>query len=387
MVDASRLDAGALIAEAETTAGLGDWGEPDDYWRTALEVLVDSLNAEAALNDTGRMIFGARLGLALQRRLEVVDWLARFPEVTDEPIDAPVIITGLPRTGTTALSNLLACDPATRSLRIWESAEPVPPPEKSSETTDPRIAACQAGLDIFDQMVPAMKTMHHDTATDTAEAIDLLGMSFRTHHFAGMANVPTYDRWWLDCDMTPAYRFHRGVLQLLQSRCPPTRWHLKNPPDLFCLDAVIAAYPDARFIWTHRDPAAVLPSVASLIATVTGAATDTVDPMAVGNHQLDLWATGVERGMRWRAAHPDRFVDLHMADLVADPIEATRRLYDDLGWEFTAEAGAAMTARTRDNPPGRHGEHRPVAGDYGLEPGRVRERFADYIAEFIGEDQ
>ena len=195
----------------------------------------------------------------------------------------------------------------------------VRPPETATERDDPRIAATQTGLDMFEQMAPAMKTMHHDTATDTAEAIDLLGMSFRTHHFAGMADVARYDRWWLGCDMVPAYRFHREVLQLLQWRCPPRRWHLKNPPDLFCLDAVAASYPDVRFIWTHRSPAEVLPSVASLIATVQSMATDTVDTRRIGAHQLDLWATAVERGLAWRLTQPDLFVDVYMRDLVADP--------------------------------------------------------------------
>jgi sulfotransferase family protein len=380
------LDVADLVAGAETTTGLSDWGDPGSDWREGLEVLIDSLESEARLSDTGRLVFESRLGHSLEQRLSVIDWRTRFPEVVDEAIDAPVIITGLPRTGTTALSNLLAQDPATRSLRVWESGAPTPPPETATEHNDPRIAATQAGLDMFEQMVPAMKTMHHDTATDTAEAIDLLGMSFRTHHFAGMADVPAYDRWWLGCDMEPAYRFHRDVLQLLQWRCPPHRWHLKNPPDLFCLDAVAAVYPDVRFIWTHRDPAAVLPSVASLIATVQTMSTDTVDAMGIGSHQLDLWATAVERGMAWRATSPEPFVDVFMRDLVADPIAAVARLYADLGWEFTTEAETAMTTWIRDHPPGQHGEHSPVAADFGLDPARIGERFEQYRAAFDVEE-
>jgi len=382
MMAAHKLDAATMVAEAEADAGTDDWGEPSGYWREGLEVLVDALESEARLSETGRMAMGVRLGQYLRNRLAVVDWRAGHGDELDVAIEGPLIITGLPRTGTTALSNLLAADPATRSLRVWESGSPVPPPEAATQHDDDRIAATQAGLDIFEQMVPAMKAMHHDTATSTAESIDLLGMSFHTHHFAGMADVPSYDQWWLECDMVPAYRFHREVLEMLGSRCPPGRWHLKNPPDLFCLEAVAAVYPEARFVWTHRHPADVLASVASLVATVQTLVTDDVDAHGVGAHQLDLWATAVERGMRWRADHPDRFVDVAMVDIVSRPVEAVAGIYEAAGWELTADAEQAMATWVEANAPGRHGEHRPDPAEFGLDRARITERFVEYVDRF-----
>ncbi len=382
MVAAQKLDAATMVAEAETDAGTDDWGEPSGYWREGLDVLVDALESEARLSETGRMAMGVRLGQYLRNRLAVVDWRAGHGDELDVAIEGPLIITGLPRTGTTALSNLLAADPATRSLRVWESGSPVPPPEAATQHDDDRIAATQAGLDIFEQMVPAMKAMHHDTATSTAESIDLLGMSFHTHHFAGMADVASYDQWWLECDMVPAYRFHREVLEMLGSRCPPRRWHLKNPPDLFCLEAVAAVYPEARFVWTHRHPADVLASVASLVATVQTLVTDDVDAHGVGAHQLDLWATAVERGMGWRADHPDRFVDVAMVDIVSRPVEAVAGIYDAAGWELTADAEQAMATWAEANALGRHGEHRPDPAEFGLDPARITERFVEYVDRF-----
>jgi len=375
------IDGAELIEAARATSGLDDFGDP--FWREGYDRLVASLRGEAKLNAIGLQAFTLRLRGYLEQRLHVVDWRKRHPEIGAEPVVAPLIITGLPRTGTTALSNLLAQDPATRSLRVWESGTPTPPPERATYESDPRIAAAQRGIDLMGQIVPELKTMHDDTATSTAEAIDLLGMSFRTHHFGGMARVPSYDRWLLDCDMRGAYAFHRETLQLLQWRCPPLRWHLKNPPDVFCLEAVCDAYPDAIFVWTHRDPAAVLPSVCSLIATVRGMTSDTVDCIALGAEMLEAWQLGIARALAFRAAHPDvRFVDVYMRDLVADPLATAAALYQRVGWHFDAAAEAALAAWIGANPPARHGEHRPDPSRYGLEAAEVRSRFASYIERF-----
>jgi hypothetical protein len=374
------LDADALVADATATTGLEDFGPP--VWREGLDVLVDALHRDAGLNAVGEATFTHRLGGYLQRRLEVVDWWATHPDLAGEVIHRPLVICGLPRTGTTALSNLLAADPDTRSLRVWESAAPVPPPRAATERDDPRIAATQAGIDLMHRYVPEMRLLHDDTATSTAEGIDLLGMSFRTTHFNGMAVIPSYDAWWLDCDMRPAFAFHRQVLQLLQSECPPSRWHLKNPGDVFCLGALRAVYPDAVLVWTHRDPARVLPSVSNLIATITRMNTDGLDLCRLGDHLLELWATGIDRAMAYRDANPEGFIDVHMRDLVADPLGTAARVYDDAGWAWTDRSEAGLAAYWRDHPPGRHGRHEPDPAEYGLAPERVRERFAAYIERF-----
>jgi len=374
-----------LVERAVEATGCDDFGA--DGWQEGLDVLLDALAGEARLNQLGELAFTERIGNALRSRLEVVAWRRDHPEVADEVVEGPVVITGLPRTGTTALSNLLAEDPGTRSLRVWESASPIPPPDAATYASDPRIAATQVGLDLFHEMVPEMRVMHDDDATSTAEAIDLLAMSFATNHFGGMAMIPSYDGWWLATDMTAPYRLHHQVLQILQSRCPPTRWHLKNPPDLFCLDAVVAAYPGARFLWTHRDPVTVVLSMCDLIAVVTGAATDELDPVWLGGHLVDLWAEGAQRGLAARARlGEDRFVDVHVGDLVRDPVATVAAAYEGIGWPFTADAESAVAAWWAANPPGRHGTHEPDPARYGLDPAGVRERFAGYLARFGSPD-
>jgi len=375
------IDGQAVIDEVRRDTGLDDFGAPT--WTEGFDRLVAALNAEANLNAIGHHAFALRLRAYLTERLRIVDWRRRHPEMAAEPIDAPVIITGLPRTGTTALSNLLAQDPDTRSLRVWESAAPTPPPEADTYATDPRIEEAQRGIDLMGEMLPELRRMHDDTALSTAEAIDLLGMSFRTHHFGGMARIPSYDAWVVDCDMRSAYRFHRDVLQLLQWRCPPRRWHLKNPPDVFCLEAVADAYPDAVFIWTHRNPVRVLPSVCSLIATVRSMTSDEVDRLGLGAEMLALWSEGIARARAFRRRNPGvRFVDVYMDDLVADPMATIDALYDALGWQATAAGRAAIETWSRENPPGRHGAHRPGPSEFGLRTEAVRQRFADYITDF-----
>ena len=169
--------------------------------------------------------------------------------------------------------------------------------------------------------------MYDATETSPTENIDLLGQHFCTQHFEGMAHVPSYIRWWLGCDMVPAYRHHERVLKLLQWRCPPTRWHLKSPPDLCCLDAFVAVYPDARIVWTHRDPAKVLASVCKLISIVSGFQTDDVDPHELGREQLALWSEGVrrERSRSESGVGEARFADVFMHDLVARSDRHRRR--------------------------------------------------------------
>jgi hypothetical protein len=373
------LNAQDLVDGAITATGLDDFGAGS--WREGLERLVEALNGEARLNDLGHAAFTERIGGSLRGRLQVVDWRSSHPEVADEVVGGPVIIVGLPRTGTTALSNLLAQDPDTRSLRVWESASPIPPPQPTGE--DERIALVQAGLDMFHELVPAVRPLHDDTATSTAEGIDLLGMSFAAYHVDGMARVPSYVDWLLDQPLTEAYAFHHDVLQVLQSRCPPTRWHLKNPGDLFWLDTIVATYPDVRFVWTHRDPAAVLPSVCDLVAIVTGMCTDELDPLALGREQVDFYARAVERGLALRdQLGEERFVDLQVADLVADPVAAVGALYEGVGWTFTDAAERGIAGWWADNPPAKHGEHHPDPARYGLVADEVRERFGPYLDRF-----
>lgn len=367
--------AGELVARAVQKTGLDDFGGDD--WREGLERLVDSLANEAELTELGEKVTTFRVRRLLESRLRVEDTYKRHPSIDDERIEAPLFIVGLPRTGSTALSNLIARDPEIRSLRLWESLDPVPPPETATEHTDPRIAATQAGLDAMDAVYPRMKALYPQTATGPTECQDLLGMAFRTTHFDGMARVPSYLDWTLEADMTPAYEYHRRVLKLLQWRCPPKRWHLKTPVHLLTLDALSAVYPDARFIWTHRDPAEVIGSVCSLISYLRAMVSDRSDPREIASRQLDLWTEALRRGLAFRArAGEERFADVHQRDLVRDGVGTVRAAYSELGKTLSDAAAEAMRRRLAEHPRGEHGTHEYDLAEFGLDRKTVRERFA-----------
>jgi hypothetical protein len=295
-------------------------------------------------------------------------------------IDGPVFVIGLPRTGTTALSQLVAADPQFRSLRMWESQAPVPPPESATQHSDPRIAQAQAGLDMLNDMFPLMKSLYNSEPTAPTECQDLMGMSFRTFHFDGAVRVPTYLAWLMDCDMRQTYTYHRRVLKVLQWHCPPTLWHLKTPVHMFALDALVDAYPNAKFLWSHRDPAKVMGSVCSLIRYVRSWSSDRDDPEELGAEQLDSWAEATRRAMDFRRRVGDeRFADVSFGDLQTDPVGTLTTCYASLGLVFTEEAEAAVEKWARGHAPGSRGAHDYDLADFGLTPGGVRDRFADYL--------
>ncbi|MGD1171326.1 sulfotransferase family protein [Mycobacterium seoulense] len=376
MFDADQLEDGACAA-----TGLEDFGSP--YYREGLERIVDALNTEADLNDMGRVIQHATISNALIQRLKIEDTYRRHPEINDQVVGGPVFVIGLPRTGTTALSQLVAADPQFRSLRMWESQAPTPPPEAATQHTDPRIAQAEAGLKMLDEMFPLMKTLYNSEPTAPTECQDLMGMSFRTFHFDGAVRAPRYLAWLMDCDMRETYTFHRRVLQLLQWHCPPVLWHLKTPVHMFALDALVEAYPNAKFLWSHRDPAKVMGSVCSLIQYVRSWSSDRKDPQELGAEQVESWVEAVRRAMDFRArmGH-ERFADVSFADLQTDPVHTLQTSYERLGLRFTQATSDSVERWARAHEPGSRGAHDYDLADYGLTPEGVRERFADYLAAY-----
>jgi hypothetical protein len=375
------LDPEDLIAAARGQTGLSDFG--GESFREGLGVLTHSLTREARLHSTGESMARHHLLRLLSGRLGIEDWHRRHPEIAEQPVEPPLIVIGLPRTGTTALARLLAQDPDTRALRTWESSSPIPPPDATTQHSDPRIAATQAGIDAMREQSPGYRAMYDADATDPSECQDLLGMEFRAQHFSGSYWVPSFGAWQKDCDMRPGYAYHRRVLQLLQWRCGPRRWLLKTPTHMLSLDALAEVYPDARFIMTHRDPAKVLASVCSLMGFIISGTTDHLDRGALARSTFELWAEALERTLRFRArAGEARFADLHFHDQVADPVGAVERAYARLGLPFTAAARARMQAWAGAHRRGQHGEHRYALSDWGLDPDAVRERYAFYLKHF-----
>lgn len=366
---------------ARAATGLDDFGSA--YYREGLERTVDALNTEAELNELGRVMQHATISNALIQRLKIVQTYKQHPEIADEEVMGPVVVLGLPRTGTTALSQLISADPQFRSLRTWESQAPTPPPEAATAHSDPRIAQCADGIAMIEQMFPDFRAMSNSEPEAATECQDLMGMSFRTFHFDGVVRVPGYVEWLLQSDMRETYVFHRDVLKLLQWHCKPNLWHLRTPVHMFALDAFVEAYPDAKFLWSHRDPAKVLGSVCSLIAYIRSWSSDRRDPAELGAEQLAWWAEGMRRAMEFRRKFgDDRFVDVSFAALQTDPISTVADSYERLGLRFTDSARAKVQEWAAGHQPGQRGSHTYDLADYGLTPEHVREAFSDYLAAY-----
>ena len=375
------LDPDTLVAAARDQTGLHDFG--GDEFREGLALLAKSIALQSRLSPEGLEAARQQLVRLLATRLQIEDLFREHPEIDDQDVPAPVFMVGLPRTGTTALAALLERDPERRSLLTWESSAPLPPPESATRDTDPRISATQAGIDARHAAVPQLRAMYDASATASTECHDLLGMTFRAQHFFGQFWVPDYVAWLRDCDMVPAYRYHRRVLKLLQWRCGPNRWHLHSPVHMLSLPDLLAVYPDALFLMTHRDPVPVLGSVCSLIGTLLGLAGVGPDPTELGRAQLETWVVAVQRALRFRETIGEaRFADVYFHELNADPVTAVASAYEKLGLPFTDAARHAMASFTAANPRGRHGEHRYALEDYGLDAAAVRGAFAFYIDRF-----
>ena len=370
-----------LVETAVIRTGSDDFG--GETWREGLDVLVDSITRESALNELGESVMTDQIMSLLVNRLEVEQWYARYPEIEEQEIVAPLFGLGLPRTGSTALSFLLASDTARRSLRTWEAGNPCPPPETATEHTDPRIAATQVNIDITNEMFPGFEGMLPTAATGPQECILLMALDFRSQLFEGMARLPSYSSWLLACDMEPAYRYHRRVLQLLQWRCPPERWWLKTPAHMHSIDALNRVYPDARFVMTHRDVGKVLPSVCAVFEALSNILTTNPDPLAIGAHNSQLWRYSLQRLIAFRdSGNEDRFFDVSFGEVQRDPLTAVAKLYAELGDELSVDARQHMQEFWAESSKERSGPHRYKAETYGLDPATIREQFAFYYDRF-----
>jgi hypothetical protein len=376
-----RIDSQSLIEGAIRKAGHADFG--GDTWREGFDRLVGALNDTAELTQAGAGMMGYRLGMLLSNRLAIEKTYREHPEIEDEVVQGPVFVIGLPRTGTTALSQLVAADPQVRSLRTWESMAPVPPPQSATQYSDARIAQAQAGLDYMYATYPKWASLHHETAETPTECQDLLGMEFKAEHFDGMAYIPAYSEWVVNCDMTSAYAWHHRVLNLLQWQCPPTLWHLKTPVHMLSLDALVAEYPTAKFLWSHRDPGKVLGSVCSLIAYCRTWVSDRDETATIGAEQLAIWAEAVRRAMEFRdRVGESRFADLPFADIQSNPVAALQRAYARLDVPFDERSQTAVAQWADSHKPGLHGTHASRLEDFGLTLEQVYAAFSAYTKRF-----
>lgn len=375
------LDEAALRDEAVRRSGLCDWGE-DDSWRPGLSRLIEAFaDVPQPVRARGKRIVGE----LLSKRLELEEDASRHPGILGEKIERPVFVIGLPRTGTTLLHGLLAEDPAARSPLEWEVAFPSPPPAAETFTTDPRIARVQARYDALLAAMPELRSMHPFGATLPAECNTISMLHFASPQFWATLDVPRYTEWLVTTRIPGVYGSHRRLLQQLQWKGPKGRWTLKSPAHLFDLEGLLAAYPDACLIQTHRDPARVMASAASLVWTLRTPLFGVTDRAAVGASNVRLWGAAIDRGLasRENPAVNAAVFDVTFAELNGDPIGALKRIYQRFRLPFTSEfekrAQAYLERNARERQARRHSYS---AEDFGLDAGRLEKRFAAYRERF-----
>jgi hypothetical protein len=375
------LDEASLLAAAERTAGLADFGA--ESFRPGLRELLRCLESEAQLTTLGRAMARGHVLGALATRLRLVDWRKRHAEVAAQEIRAPLFVLGMPRTGTTLLHGLLAQDPAARAPLTWEVAEPSPAPERARYQDDPRIAAARSRERDIERIAPGFSAIHPSGALLPQECVSLTAPEFLSMQWEATYAVPSYQAWCERQDHAAAYRWHRGFLQHLQSRNPGGRWVLKTPAHLLTLGALFAEYPDACVVQTHRAPSQVVASLASLECTLRGASADGLDPHAQGEEAAALIERMLRAGISARSAHPERegrFFDLAYPDLVADPIGSAKRIYRHFALELSSEAEARMQRFLAENAADKHGVHKYAPAAFGLDVRALEERYAFYTA-------
>jgi hypothetical protein len=378
MDSADRVHVGTvddLQLSATRLTGLSEFGA-DDY-SDGLAVILESYARDADLTPLGSKV--ARVGLrgALAARLMAeAAWRAR-PEHANVPVARPVFVTGLPRSGTTALHRLLTADPAHQGLELWLAEMPQPRPPRQTWAANPMFQAIQAGYERHHVEHPEFMGVHYIAADTVEECWQLLRQTLRSVSYECLAYLPTYSAWLRGQDWTGPFRRHKRNLQMIGLNEPGKRWVLKNPSHLFSLDAIMAVYPDALIIQTHRSPRTVIGSMCSLAAHATEGQSNVFRGSVLGAGQLELWARGLESFAAARSRYdPAQFLDVDYADFTADPVGTVSLVYSYFGLPYSEAAASAVralhaAAGSGDARPA----HRYSLADFGLTGEQVDERF------------
>lgn len=362
-----------IVEAALRTTGLTDFG--GDEHEEGLRVLLDDYAGAAGLTPAGnhRMRGGVK-GL-LAARLLAEHGFATNPAYAEVPVDRPVVVTGLPRSGTTLLQRLLTADPGNQGLEQWLADLPQPRPPRETWDDDPIFSAMQAGYHAFHEANPELAGLHYSDAASHEECWRLLQQAGTSVAFETQAHVPAYSRWLQDADWGPAYRRHRRLLQLIGLHEPDKRWVLKNPSHLVALDVLREVYPDAVVVVTHRDPVTCVASMCSLSEASTRGTSTTFVGETIGRTQLDLLGREYDAYRKARADRPDGFVDVDYTDLVDDPIGVVQDVYARAGLVWDEDARSAVASELAASRSGvRAPRHRYALEDYGLTETQVRDR-------------
>ncbi|TCM16141.1 sulfotransferase family protein [Novosphingobium sp. PhB165] len=375
------LEAISIIAEAEDSVGIAD---SDRGVRENLQRLVASLQANFPMSAEGEAKVRAMLLCDSVNRLESLKWVRDYPEIVDEVIEAPVFLMGLPRSGTTYFQYLFDRDPRFRLIRTWESSMPSPPPGFDPASVEKRRAAWRE-LQKAHGRPEAFAALHlyDDGGSDECHAF--LEQSYGAAGLHNLYRVPDYFDWLMDgLDLVETYRVHKRQLQCLQWRSEARPWALKYPNHVIAMDAILAVYPDARFVMTHRDPAQVVASIAKMSWNLRSSrAAAPVDRQEVGRDMLHFIERHIDRILEFdRGPHGDRVVHVDYYALIADPVAEMRRIHGGLGIDTPDDVAKAVRDWHAANPKNARGANNYSLAQYGLDADVVRSRFDGYVGRF-----
>lgn len=377
-----------IVSAAQAVDGLTDFA--DESYREPLERLLWSLEHEARLNETGEAVLQQRMVDILATRLRVQAYLKRYPEILDEEIIAPLVIVGLPRTGTTMLHRTIAADHRMYAPLWYEVRFPCPALDWDFTTQgDRRIADATAEMRAMVDANPELLAIHPMDAMGPDEDIMLLEQSFYSFMPQSSANVPSFDAWLEAQDHTPGYQYLKILLQFLQwqkkrTGCKAERWTLKAPHHLHYMDLILKVFPDAKVVQSHRDPVETIPSLASLIAGVWVIYSDSVDLTEAGRQWARKFAHGMSHTMAVRQqCSDDRFLDLWFHDTVSQPLVEIHKIYDFLGMELTSEAQVEMEQWQDFNQRELRPSHDYTIEQYGFTESGLQSQFREYRDRFI----
>ncbi len=377
------LDLDVLMEQASAATGLDDFG-PDEF-RERAALLLHCLDTEAPLSPMGRIGAASMVTGLLTNRLLLADLLARHPEIHDIEIERPIIIAGLPRTGTTHLHNLISADPALRSLPYWESLQPVPLPaeaELANTPDDPRLARTGGGLDVMHMLMPDFPRMHEMTTWHVHEEIQILAIDFSTMLFETMAPMPTWRDHYKSHDQTPHYEYMRTVLKACQFLRGGDRWVLKSPQHLEQFGPLSTVFPDATFLVTHRDPVSVMVSMGTMVSYSARTSLSPVDPVAISNYWADRLDDMLNAARRDRALLGPNSMDIRFDQFMGDDIGTVQRIYELAGQPFDSAAEAAINEYIATHERDRFGKVIYDVDQLGIDVPTRRAQMAAYSEAF-----
>ena len=363
--------------------GLTDFG-PDDY-ALGLRNLLHSMDYDPHFSEQGRGYAWGELATALGARAIAVAAMKAHPQARDIAIRAPVVITGIPRTGTTALHKLMAVDPQFQGLQTWITNAPMPRPPRDTWAQNPHFQRTEAILEAMFEANPRMRAAHNIVAEEVDECMEIMRQGFVSNRWSCNWSAASYDAWWQTQSERPGYDYLKSVIQLVGSNEPGKRWLLKNPGHVANLDLLFAIFPDACVVQTHRNPAKAVPSLCQLLLQAhefieVGRVQQRAHLM--GMREVEKWAKAIRDAEPVRQAHADQIIDVVHGDFHRAPMEVIARIYDKFGLTLGAQAEADMRQRAADKPELAHGAHTYQATDFGMSEDEILERFGDYPDRF-----